>query len=557
MKIIAESAFNHNGDVQYLKELAIEAKKAKADYFTAQIYKTEDFCDTEYSKFQICKDVELSVNQWLDFFEHCRKIDLELIPCVLDIPSFRLCYSAGYRFIKIHATDILNIPMLELISSHDCRAILETQCATERDVNTAIQVLGKSVHALFHGFSDYPTKYKDQNLRALDYMRERWPLFKLGFADHTIDTASIPLMALAKEVDYIEKHITLDRSNSNYDWQVSLEPNEFAEMVEIVNEYSIALGNRWKHPCKEEAKYRNIMYKKYLGQGADMKVLRSDNGKDYYEHLLEGYDKGKVIISIIARLKSTRLQRKVVLPFKNDLLLFDLIRRLQTSKKISKTILATSWLEEDRELVDEAQKRNIDVYEGHPLSVIDRMLDLADNEKASAVVRITGDNPFTDPEILDLMVDLYLNHSLDYVRANNLPFGVSAEIFSTSYLYRLYNSMDNPFQTEYLTWFVMLDDSARKGCVDVNSSIPELKRIDYSVDYEADYIRCQKVIARIGKEEFTEITIADILNNTDYTELVDLKQNIKLPEGKSITFEEYFERIDNMNYVIRLPLEVG
>lgn len=556
MLIIAESAFNHNGDLAYLKELAQAAKNSNADYFTVQIYRTAEFCELNYSKYQICKDVELSQVAWLDIFEYCKNIEIDLIPCVLDIYSFKFCYDYGFRFMKIHATDLLNIPMLEEIAQHDCKVILETQCATERDINIAVQILGEKVEVIFHGFSDYPTKIEDQNLRSLDYIKKSWPQYKVGFADHTLDISGIPLMALAKEADYLEKHITLSRDNGNYDWQVSLEPDEFKEMVKGIRIYESGLGKFWKHPRPAEAAYRNVMYKKYLGEGENMEVKRSDAGIDYYEHMLKDYDRSKIIIAIIARLKSNRLQRKVLLPFKNDVLLFDLMRRLEVSDKISKIILATSYLEEDSELVREANKRGLPVYAGHPLSVIDRMLDLADQEKAGAVVRITGDNPFTDPVILDVMAELYLEHNLDYVRANNLPFGVSAEIFSTSYLNKLYSSMENPHQSEYLTWFVMLDADARKGCVNVNYKNHDLKRVGYSVDYQEDYDRCQTVLSKIPKDDFNEITLHDIVENSDYNSLVDLDQNIKLPEGKFISFREYFKRLDQMDYIIKKPYSI-
>ena len=264
MFIIAESAFNHNGDLEYLKKLAHAAKNSGADYFTVQVFKTEDFCVKEYSKYQICKDTELNRNQWKELFDYCREIDIPVIPCVLDESSFEFCYDYGFKFIKIHATDILNLPLLGLIAGKDCRVILETQCATERDIKTALDVLKEKVEVLFHGFSDYPTKYEDQNLRSLDYMREKYAQYKIGFADHTLDIKEIPLMVLAKEIAYLEKHITLDRSNRNYDWQVSLEPNEFKQMVDVLRKYHISLGNNWKHPCLAELKYRDIIYKRYI-----------------------------------------------------------------------------------------------------------------------------------------------------------------------------------------------------------------------------------------------------------------------------------------------------
>ena len=53
MKIIAESAFNHNGDVRYLIELAKKSQEAGADFFTFQIMDLAEFCDIDYAKYSL------------------------------------------------------------------------------------------------------------------------------------------------------------------------------------------------------------------------------------------------------------------------------------------------------------------------------------------------------------------------------------------------------------------------------------------------------------------------------------------------------------------------
>ncbi|MCD4735151.1 MAG: N-acetylneuraminate synthase family protein, partial [Bacteroidales bacterium] len=456
MKIIAESAFNHNGDLQYLLELAKASKDSGADFFTVQIYSTNQFCTKDYSKYDICKEAELSANQWISVFKYCKDVDIDIIPCVLDYKSLDLAIEYAYKLIKIHATDLLNIPFLQYIASKDVKVLLETQCATKRDIQIAVDILKNKIEAIFHGFSNYPTEYDDLNINALDHIRKLWPENKIGFADHTLDLSGIPLMVLAKDVEYLEKHITLSRNNRHYDWQASLEPEEFRIMVEQIKHYKKAMGKGFKHPVKSESAYRHIMYKRYIESGKEVSVKRSDNDLDFYEYMLKNHKKDRVIGIIIARLKSNRLPKKVFRQFHNDFLVFDLIRRVSTANRVEKVILATSFLEEDKPLIDEAKERSLECYAGDPLSVIDRMLDIAEKERAGAVFRITGDNPFTDPYLLDRMVDLYLEHDLDYVRVNNLPFGITAELYSTLYLQKLYYTIENPYQTEYLTWFVML-----------------------------------------------------------------------------------------------------
>lgn len=63
IKIIAESAYNHQGNFEYLKQLALESKKANADYFTVQMMNVNEFCTKEYSKYQLYKDTEFTETQ--------------------------------------------------------------------------------------------------------------------------------------------------------------------------------------------------------------------------------------------------------------------------------------------------------------------------------------------------------------------------------------------------------------------------------------------------------------------------------------------------------------
>ncbi|MGZ3885747.1 MAG: hypothetical protein ACXVDL_15990, partial [Bacteroidia bacterium] len=102
MKLIAESAYNHQGNFDYLKKLADASKEAGADYFTVQMMNVEEFCTKDYSKYKLYKDTEFSTAQWIGLFDHCRALGLEVIPCTLEKASFDTAYNYGYRLVKIH-----------------------------------------------------------------------------------------------------------------------------------------------------------------------------------------------------------------------------------------------------------------------------------------------------------------------------------------------------------------------------------------------------------------------------------------------------------------------
>lgn len=554
MKIIAESAFNHNGSLSYTLELAQEAKNARANYFTVQIMDVAAFCVQDYSKYQIYEENTLSFDEWEKVFAYCREIDLELIPCVLDIPSFDFCYEQGFRFLKLHATDISNKTMLEKMATYDdVRFILETQCATNLELKYALGIIGDKVECLMHGFSNYPTEVEDLQLNSLDYFKQEFPQYTTGLADHSLDTANIPLMVLAKGCEYLEKHITLTRNNRKFDYQVSLYPHEFAVMVSNVRHYEQAMGKFMKHPTKTELPYRTVMYKKVLGNG---EFKRADTGNDYLTHQFNSFAKDHVGIALIARLKSQRLPLKVLKPFHDTILVDFLYKRLSGSKRVAKTFLSTSTLAEDEPLVKVGHDNGHLVYTGHAVSVIDRMLELSLQEGFGGIFRVTGDNPFTDVDLIDEMVDLFVKQDLDYVRVNNVPFGVSAELFSTKYLWNLYLNMDNPMNSEYLTLFVLNDETAKKGCIDIISSVSDLKYINLSVDYQADYDRATALASKLEDKDLYTVNLEDLIAQIDEFEREDKNKMIKLPEGEDVKFSKFLARLENQNYAIRKQISV-
>ena len=550
MKVIAESASNHQGDLEYLKALARAAKAAGADYFTVQVLDADAFCDPSYERRGLVEKIVFSQDAWRDVFAFCRDIDLPLIPCAADLPSLEFCLAEGFRLLKLHGTDLLNFPMLDVIACSETRVLVETQLATERDIDLAISCIGSDrIECLIHGYSNYPTEEEELNLGALDYMRERWQL-PVGFADHTLETCVVPMMAMAKGAVFLEKHITLSRNHRRYDWEASLTPDEFEVLIATSRRYRRTLGIGIKHPSRKELEHRKVMYKRYLEGDDGLKVVRADSGPDYYDYLYAQYDPDHIVTAVVARLKSTRLKRKVLLPFHNDAMVFDLCRYSGRNAASKNTIIATSWLESDADLVGEAEQRGFTTCRGHPTIVIHRLLDIAEGARASAVFRITGDMPFADPQLMDRMALLRKEHNLDYVRAMNFPLGMSAELFSTSYLQKLYQRMDDPRESEYLGWFVILDREARKGCLTVEYGGVDLSEYSLTVDYQEDMDRCHKLLAAIGKRNIEDIDLTDILAHLELLDKISPEASIKLPAGVRMPYREFVGMQWNQGFVV-------
>ena len=331
--------------------------------------------------------------------------------------------------------------------------------------------------------------------------------------------------------------------------QVSLYPQEFSSMVSNVKHYKTALGVKIKHPTERELSYRSVLYKKYID---DKLMMRSDKGDDFIGNYFSKLSKSDVGVSVIARLKSKRLKNKTLKQFNNDEIIVDLCNRVKESK--CPVVLTTSNLNSDDKLVEVCKRNDIDCYRGHPISVLDRMLSLAYDNKWGGIFRVTGDNPLTDPKLMSDMVTMFNEEDLDYVRVKGLPFGVSAELFSVSYLWKLYLNIDNPLQSEYLSWFVLTDDNCKRGCIDINFN-DDLKYVNLSIDYEDDYNRCIKLLKNINKSSIIDITLKDICNNVDLNE-IDMEKEVKLPNNISISLKKYLEMTVNCSYIKRKKMEI-
>jgi N,N'-diacetyllegionaminate synthase len=99
----------------------------------------------------------------------------------------------------------------------------------------------------------------DVNLRAMCTIREAFRV-DVGYSDHTLGI-DIPIAAVALGARIIEKHLTLDRNQAGPDHAASLEPNEFADMVQGVRNIEQALGDGIKRPSNSEMKNIGIARK--------------------------------------------------------------------------------------------------------------------------------------------------------------------------------------------------------------------------------------------------------------------------------------------------------
>jgi len=167
-----------------------------------------------------------------------------------------------------------------------------------------------------------------------------------------------------------------------------------------------------------------------------------------------------VIVTIIqARLGSTRLPRKVLMPLQGKPLLIRMIERVRLSRLAGKLIVATTYIEEDLEIAGLCHQNGVDHHRGHPLNLLARHYEAALMAGADAVVKIPSDCPLIDPDVIDMVIGEYLenHHMYDYVsnlHPSTFPDGNDVEIMSMSALQRAVSESSQPHELEHTTPYI-------------------------------------------------------------------------------------------------------
>jgi len=196
------------------------------------------------------------------------------------------------------------------------------------------------------------------------------------------------------------------------------------------------------------------------------------------------------IIAIVqARLGSTRLPNKVMLPINKDVLMIEaLLMRLKQSEEIDKIVVATSNSINDEPLVDYVNKIGFDVFQGDEDDVLYRYYKASLKYNPDTVVRITGDCPLVDAEIVDYVIKEYKKCNADYVsnvRPPTYPDGLDVEVFSFNALKKAHKKAKSQKDREHVTPFIY--NSGEFSTNNVYNSInysSERWTVDESLDYE-------------------------------------------------------------------------
>lgn len=195
-----------------------------------------------------------------------------------------------------------------------------------------------------------------------------------------------------------------------------------------------------------------------------------------------------MILAIIqARMGSTRLPDKVMRPISGTPMIELLLSRLARAKRINRIVLATSIAPRDQPLADHVRRLGYDVFQGSESDVLDRYYQAAKPHQPDTVVRITGDCPLIDPELVDQVIAAYETQKVDYL-SNTLPptypDGLDTEVFSFRVLEQAAKVATKPSEREHVTPFIRESGLFKSGKFAYKD---DLSKERWTVDEAADF----------------------------------------------------------------------
>lgn len=165
----------------------------------------------------------------------------------------------------------------------------------------------------------------------------------------------------------------------------------------------------------------------------------------------------KIVAIVEARMTSSRLPGKVLLPLAGQPALQMLIERLKRSRYLDGIVVATTTNPEDDPITELANNMKVGCYRGSEFDVLDRVLQAAKSVNADLIVEITGDCPFSDPALVDRGVEEFFFSDADYV-ANTIvptfPNGFDVQVYSPTVLAKVATLTSDPTDRVHVTYYI-------------------------------------------------------------------------------------------------------
>ncbi len=252
VKIIGEIGINHNGDIEVAKKLIDVASETGCDYVKFQ-KRNPDVCVPEEQK-SIMRDtpwgkmtyleykykVEFGEKEYDEIDSYCTSKGIKWFASVWDKDS--VDFMKKYvNITKIPSALINDIDLGNYARSFNDILLVSTGMSSEDEIEKFMKSVKPDV--VMHTNSTYPSPVEELNLKYINWLQEKWENTSIGYSGHEYGLTTT-YAAVALGADWIERHITLDRTMWGSDHLASVEPAGLLKLVKGIRDIEIAMGTK-------------------------------------------------------------------------------------------------------------------------------------------------------------------------------------------------------------------------------------------------------------------------------------------------------------------------
>jgi len=259
--VVAEIGINHNGDIDLAKKLINVALGAGCDAVKFQkrtidvVYSKEELAKPRESPFgmtngDLKRGLEFELEEYQEIDRYCREVKIDWFASCWDEASVDFITQFQVPCFKIASASLTDDNLLRHTRKVGKPIVSSTGMSTLKEIDHAVEVLGKQDLILLHSCSTYPAYYEELNLQVINVLRDRYGV-PVGYSGHETGLPS-SVAAATLGACMIERHITLDRSMWGSDHAASLEPNGITRLVRDIRLVEKSMGDGVKRVLERE-----------------------------------------------------------------------------------------------------------------------------------------------------------------------------------------------------------------------------------------------------------------------------------------------------------------
>jgi len=262
--IIGEIGINHNGSVTLAKEIillaktngfdAVKMQKRDLDVCIPDSYKDKvretPWGQISYLKYK--KKIEFNHNQFKEIIRYCKNIKIELFCSAFDVQSLKFLKKYKFKYNKVPSAMITNLDFLNEVAKLKKKTFISTGMCLMKDIENAVKIFSKHKcpFVLMHCVAEYPCPENKLNLNMITTLIKKFKC-EVGYSGHE-STVSPTLFAWALGANYIERHITNDRTNWGTDQSASLEKGGMILITDVLKKSKSYFGDGVKKITDKE-----------------------------------------------------------------------------------------------------------------------------------------------------------------------------------------------------------------------------------------------------------------------------------------------------------------